>query len=145
MAKKVKTVLKLNLRGGAANPAPPVGPILGQAGINIMEFCKQYNDATQDRKGEVIPAEVTVFEDASFKFVLKKAPMAAMIMKELGMQKGASNVKTEVAGTLSEEQVRKIAEDKMDDTNATTVEAAMQMVKGTARSMGVRIAGEEQA
>ncbi len=138
MAKKVKTVLKLNLRGGAANPAPPVGPILGQAGINIMEFCKQYNDATQDRRGEVIPAEVTVFEDSSFKFELKKAPMAAMIMKELGMQKGASNVKTEVKGTLSEDQIRKIAEEKMSDTNATTVEAAMQMVRGTARSMGVK-------
>jgi len=138
MAKKIKTVLKLNLKGGAANPAPPVGPILGQAGINIMEFCKQYNDATQDRRGEVIPAEVTVFEDSSFKFVLKKAPMAAMIMKELGMQKGASNVKTEDKGTLTEAQVRKIAEEKMSDTNATTIEAAMQMVRGTARSMGVR-------
>lgn len=138
MAKKVKTVLKLNLRGGAANPAPPVGPILGQAGINIMEFCKQYNDATQERRGEVVPAEVTVFEDGSFKFVLKKAPMAAMIMKELGIQKGAGNVITENKGTLSEEQVRKIAEEKMSDTNATTVEAAMQMVRGTARSMGVK-------
>lgn len=138
MAKKVKTVLKLNLKGGAANPAPPVGPILGQAGINIMEFCKQYNDATQDRRGEVVPAEVTVFEDTSFKFVLKKAPMSAMIMKELGLQKGASNVATENKGTLTEEQVRKIAEEKMSDTNATSIEATMQMVRGTARSMGVK-------
>lgn len=139
MAKKVKTVLKLNLKAGAANPAPPIGPILGQAGINIMEFCKQYNDRTADRRGEVIPAEITVFEDSSFKFDLKKAPVSAMIMKELKLDKGASTTGKEVKGTINQEQLRKIAEEKMEDLNCTSVESAMQMVAGTARSMGVNV------
>ncbi len=139
MAKKVKAVLKLNLKGGAANPAPPVGPILGQAGINIMEFCKQYNDRTQDKKGEVIPALITVFEDRSFTFELKLPPMSALIMKELGMKQGASNVKTTVAGTLNADQIRKIAETKMPDTNATDIASVEAMVRGSARSMGVKV------
>lgn len=139
MAKKVKAVLKLNLRGGAANPAPPVGPILGQAGINIMEFCKQYNDRTQDKRGEVIPALITVFEDRSFTFELKLPPVSAMIMKELNLKQGASDVKKTVAGTLTAEQVRKIAEAKMPDTNATDVASVESMVRGSARSMGVKV------
>jgi large subunit ribosomal protein L11 len=139
MAKKVKAVLKLNLKAGAANPAPPVGPILGQAGINIMEFCSQYNERTKDKRGEVIPALITVYEDRSFTFVLKLPPMSALIMKELNLKQGAANVKTTVAGTLSEDQVRKIAEIKMPDTNATSIEAVMSMVRGSARSMGVKV------
>lgn len=139
MAKAVKTVLKLNLKAGAANPAPPVGPILGQAGINIMEFCKQYNDATKDKRGEVIPAEITVFEDSSFKFILKKAPVAAMILKAIGKEKGAGHQINETIGTLKKDQLRAIAEDKMEDLNANTVEAAEQMIRGTARSMGVKV------
>ena len=139
MAKKIKQVLKLNLKGGAANPAPPVGPILGQAGINIMEFCKQYNDMTQDKRGEVIPALVTVFEDRSFAIALKLPPVSAMIMKELNLKQGNATTGKAVSGTLSEEQVRKIAETKMPDTNATDIDSVMQMVKGTARSMGVDI------
>lgn len=139
MAKKVKTVLKLNLRAGAANPAPPIGPILGQAGINIMEFCKQYNDRTSEFKGEVIPAEVTVFQDSSFKFDLKKAPVSAMIMKEMGLKKGSSNPGTESAGVLTKDQMNKIAEEKMEDLNCTSVESAAAMVAGTARSMGIQV------
>lgn len=139
MAKKVKAVLKLNLKGGAANPAPPVGPILGQAGINIMDFCSQYNEKTKDKRGEVIPALITVYEDRSFTFELKLPPMTALIMKELNMKQGASDVKATVAGTLTTEQVRKIAETKMPDTNATSIESVISMVKGTARSMGVQV------
>lgn len=138
MAKAVKVVLKINLKAGAANPAPPVGPILGQAGINIMEFCKQYNDATKEMRGEVVPAEITVFEDSSFKFVLKKAPVSAMILKALGKEKGAGHQINENIGTLTTTQIREIAENKMEDLNANSVEAAMQMVRGTARSMGVK-------
>lgn len=139
MAKKIKQVLKLNLKGGAANPAPPVGPILGQAGINIMEFCKQYNDMTQDKRGEVIPALVTVFEDRSFTIALKLPPVSAMIMKELSLKQGSATAGKTSAGELTMDQVRKIAEAKISDTNATNVEGAMQMVIGSARSMGVSI------
>lgn len=139
MAKKVKAVLKLNLRGGAANPAPPVGPILGQAGINIMEFCNQYNERTKDRRGEVIPALITVFEDRSFTFELKLAPVSAMIMKELNLKQGSATAGKADVGTLTMDQVRKIAEAKITDTNATDIESAMTMVKGTARSMGVKV------
>ena len=139
MAKKVKAVLKLNLKAGAANPAPPVGPILGQAGINIMDFCSQYNERTKDKRGEIIPALITVYEDRSFTFILKLPPMSALIMKELNLKQGAANVKTTTVGTLSEDQVRKIAEIKMPDTNATSLEAVMSMVRGSARSMGVKV------
>ncbi len=139
MAKKVKAVLKLNLRGGAANPAPPVGPILGQAGINIMEFCTQYNEKTKDRRGEVIPALITVYEDRSFTFVLKLAPVSAMIMKELNLKAGTATPGKVVSGTLTKEQVRQIAEQKLPDTNANSLEAMESMVVGTARSMGVKV------
>ena len=140
MPKKIKTVFKLVLQAGAANPAPPVGPILGQQGVNIMEFCKAYNAATQDKKGKTIPAEITVFEDRSFTFVLKLPPVSAMIKEALKLQKGSGTTGKDVIGTLSEEQVRHIAEEKMPDLNATSVESAMQMVRGTARSMGVKTA-----
>ncbi len=139
MAKKIKTVFKLVLQAGAANPAPPVGPILGQQGVNIMEFCKAYNAATQDKKGKTIPAEITVFEDRSFTFVLKLPPVSAMIKEALKLSSGGKLPGKEVVGTLSSDQVRKIAEEKMPDLNAGSVEAAMQMVIGTARSMGVKV------
>jgi len=139
MAKKIKTVLKLNLQAGAANPAPPVGPILGQQGINIMEFCKQYNEKTKDKRGQVIPAEITVFEDRSFTFVLKLPPVSALIKQELKIESGAHAPSKEVVGTLTQEQVKKIAEMKMPDLNTTNLESAMHTVAGTARSMGVQV------
>ena len=139
MAKKVKAILKLNLRGGAANPAPPVGPILGQAGINIMEFCSQYNEKTKDKRGEVIPALITVYEDRSFTFVLKLPPVSAMIMKEIGLQKGSATTGKTESGTMTMEQARKIAEAKMPDLNANDVDAATTMVVGTARSICVKV------
>jgi len=139
MAKKIKQILKLNLPAGTANPAPPVGPILGQAGINIMEFCKQYNEKTQDKKGQVIPAEITVFEDRSFTFVLKLPPVSELIKQELKIKAGAHNPSKEVVGTLTMDQVRTIAEKKLGDLNTTKVESAMNTVMGTARSMGVAI------
>ena len=139
MAKKIKTILKLNLPAGAANPAPPVGPILGQQGINIMEFCKQYNEATKDKKGQVIPAQITVYEDRSFTFVLKLPPVAELIKQELQIKSGAKTPSKEVVGTLTQEQIRKIAEKKLDDLNTTNIEAAMRTVAGTARSMGVQV------
>ena len=139
MAKKIKTVLKLNLQAGAANPAPPVGPILGQQGINIMEFCKQYNEATKDKRGQVIPAEITVFEDRSFTFVLKLPPVSALIKQELNLKSGAHTPSKEVVGTLTKEQVKKIAETKMPDLNTSNIDSAMNSVMGTARSMGVKI------
>lgn len=140
MAKKIKVVFKLNLQAGAANPAPPVGPILGQHGVNIMEFCKAYNAQTQDKKGQTIPAEVTVFEDRSFTFVLKLPPVSAMIKQVLGIQSGAKIPNKETVGTLTTDQVKEIAQKKMADMNTTSLEQAMSMVMGTARSMGVKIA-----
>ena len=139
MAKKVKQILKLNLPAGTANPAPPVGPILGQAGINIMEFCKQYNEKTQDKKGQVIPAEITVYEDRSFTFVLKLPPVSELIKQELKIKAGAHTPSKEVVGTLTMDQVRTIAEKKLGDLNTNKIESAMKTVMGTARSMGVQI------
>jgi large subunit ribosomal protein L11 len=139
MAKKIKNVFKLNLQAGAANPAPPVGPILGQQGINIMEFCKAYNDATKDKKGQTIPAEITVFEDRSFTFILKLPPVSALIKQALKLQSGAKTTGKETVGTITQDQIRQIAETKMPDLNCTTVESAMNMVAGTARSMGVQV------
>lgn len=140
MAKKIKVVFKLNLSGGAANPAPPVGPILGQHGVNIMEFCKAYNAQTQDKKGQTIPAEVTVYEDRTFTFVLKLPPVSAMIKQVLGIQSGAKVPNKETVGTLTKAQVQEIAEKKMGDMNTSSLEQAMSMVMGTAKSMGVKIA-----
>ena len=139
MAKKVKTVVKINLKAAEATPATPVGTALGQHGVAIMDFVKQYNDRTKDMKGEVVPAVITIYEDRSFDFVTKKAPVADMIKKTLGIEKGSGKMPQEVAGTLTKAQVRKIAEDKIDDLNTKDVEAAMKIVEGTARSMGVKV------
>ncbi len=140
MAKKVVNVLKLNLPAGSATPAPPVGPILGQAGINMMDFLKQYNDRTSDQRGQVIPAEITIFEDRSFTFVLKLPPVAEMIKQALKLKAGSKTAGRETIGTLSQEQVKQIAEKKLPDLNTRDVEAAMRSVIGTARSMGVKVA-----
>ena len=139
MAKKVVNVLKLNLPAGTATPAPPVGPILGQAGINMMDFLKQYNAKTQDKKGQVIPAEITIFEDRSFTFVLKLPPVSAMIKQALKIQLGSKTPGTNTVGKLNMDQVRQIAQEKLPDLNTKESEAAMKTVMGTARSMGVEI------
>lgn len=139
MAKKVKVQFKLNLQAGAATPAPPVGPVLGQHGVPIMEFVKQYNDATADKRGQVIPAVVTVYEDNTFTFITKLPPVAEMIKSKMGGKKGSGKAGREVAGKLTNQQLREIAEEKMADLNAYTVEAAMKVVAGTARSMGVQV------
>lgn len=139
MAKKVKTILKLNLPAGTATPAPPVGPILGQAGINMMAFLKEYNDKTSDKKGQVIPAEITVFEDSSFTFVLKLPPVAEMIKQALKLKAGSSTPGQATVGTLTADQVKDIAEKKLPDLNTTSLEKAINSVKGTALSMGVEV------
>jgi large subunit ribosomal protein L11 len=137
VAKKATAKIKLQLPAGKANPSPPVGPALGQHGVNIMEFCKQYNAQTTDKTGQIIPVEITVYEDRSFTFVLKTPPVAFLITQEAGIPKGSGKPNTQKVGNLSADKVRKIAELKMADLNAHTVEAAEQMVRGTARSMGV--------
>jgi large subunit ribosomal protein L11 len=139
MAKKIKVIVKINLKAAEATPAPPVGTALGQHGVAIMEFVKQYNDKTKDMKGQVAPAVITIYEDRTFEFVIKKAPVADMIKKVLGIEKGSGKAPRESAGTLTKDQVKAIAEDKMDDLNTKDVEAAMKIVEGTARSMGVEI------
>ena len=139
MAKKVKQILKLNLPAGTATPAPPVGPILGQAGINMMDFLKQYNDKTQDKKGQVIPAEITVYQDSSFSFELKLPPVSAMIKQALKLKKGSANPKADKVGSLTQEQITIIATEKLPDLNAASLESAIKTVAGTARSMGVEI------
>jgi large subunit ribosomal protein L11 len=139
MAGKIKTVIKVNLKAAEANPAPPLGPVLGQHGVAIMDFVKQYNEKTADMRGQVVPAEITIFEDRTFTFVLKKAPVADMIKKELGLEKGSGKAPREIAGTLTQAQLTKIAEDKLDDLNALDVEGAKKIVAGTARSMGVKV------
>lgn len=139
MARKVKTIVKINLKAAEATPAPPVGTALGQHGVAIMEFVKAYNDRTKDMKGQVVPAVITIYDDRSFEFVIKKAPVSDMIKKTLGIEKGSGKTPRESAGTLTREQVRKIAEEKLDDLNTKDVEAAMRIVEGTARSMGVKI------
>ncbi len=139
MAKKVINTLKLNLPAGQATPAPPVGPILGQAGINMMDFIKKYNDATADKRGQIIPAEITIYQDRSFTFELKLPPVSALIKQELNLKEGSHEPKTDIVGTLTQDQVRKIAEKKLPDLNTTDVEAAMRTVIGTAKSMGVAV------
>lgn len=139
MAKQIKSILKLNLPAGTATPAPPVGPILGQAGINMMAFLKEYNDKTKDQKGQVIPAEITVFQDGSFKFVLKLAPVSDMIKQAIKIKMGAKAPGTEVVGTMTMSQAREIAEKKLPDLNTDSVESALNTVLGTARSMGVTV------
>ena len=139
MAKKVKVIVKINLQAGAATPAPPVGTALGQHGVAIMDFVKQYNDKTKEMKGQVAPAVITIYEDRSFTFTIKKAPVADMIKKTLGIEKGSGVAPREVAGNLTKAQVRTIAEEKMDDLNTKDIEAAMKIVEGTARSMGITV------
>jgi len=139
MAKAIINVLKLNLPAGSATPAPPVGPILGQAGINMMDFIKQYNDRTADKRGQTIPAEITVYKDRSFTFELKLPPVSAMIMQAIKLKKGSQEPGKKSAGTLTNDQLRAIAEEKMPDLNTNDVEAAMKTVAGAARSMGVQI------
>jgi len=139
MAKKVKTILKLNLKAGEANPAPPVGPALGQHGVNIMEFCKQYNEKTKDKKGQLIPAEVTIYEDRSFTFVTKLPPVSEYIKKAAKIEKGSGKVGQEIVGTLKAVDLEKIAKEKMADMNTTELEKAKKIVAGSARSMGVKV------
>jgi large subunit ribosomal protein L11 len=139
MAKKIINVLKLNLPAGTATPAPPVGPILGQAGINMMDFLKQYNAQTQDQKGQLIPAEITVYADRSFTFVLKLPPVSAMIKQTLKLKSGSATTGRNSVGTLTQDQVREIAEKKLPDLNTDNLDQAISTVSGTARSMGVQI------
>lgn len=141
MAKKVTAIVKLEIPAGKANPAPPIGPALAQHGINLMGFCKEYNARTADRIGDIIPAEITIFSDQSFTFVLKTPPTASLIRKALGIEKGSGEPNRNKVGTLTREQVRRIAETKMPDLNAVDLEDAMRQVEGTARSMGVDISG----
>jgi large subunit ribosomal protein L11 len=138
--KKVAGLIKLQIQAGAANPAPPVGPALGQHGVNIMEFCKAYNAATESQRGQVIPVEITVYEDRTFTFILKTPPAARLILKAAGVEKGAANPRTTKVATITKAQVREIAETKMADLNANDVENAMLIIEGTARSMGVLVA-----
>ncbi|MCF8302975.1 MAG: 50S ribosomal protein L11 [Bacteroidales bacterium] len=142
MAKEVSGVIKLQIKGGAANPSPPVGPALGAKGINIMEFCKQFNARTQDYAGKLIPAIITVYKDKSFSFITKMPPVAVQIMEASKIQKGSSEPNRAKVATITWEQVQGIAEGKMKDLNAFTVESAMKMVAGTARSMGIRVKGK---
>jgi large subunit ribosomal protein L11 len=139
MAKKVINTLKLNLPAGAATPAPPVGPILGQAGINMMEFIKQYNDRTADKRGETIPAEITVYQDRSFTFELKLPPVSAMILQLIKKDKGSQTPKTDFVGEITMDQVREIAEKKLPDLNTDDIDAAVKTVMGSAKSMGVKV------
>jgi large subunit ribosomal protein L11 len=136
-SKKITGMIKLQIQAGAANPAPPIGPALGQHGVNIMEFCTAYNNATADQKGNVIPVEITVYEDRSFTFVLKTPPAAELIKKAAGVAKGSSTPHTVKVATLSKDALYKIAEQKMSDLNANDVDAAAKIIAGTARSMGI--------
>ena len=140
MAKEVSKVVKLQVRGGAANPSPPVGPALGAAGVNIMEFCKQFNARTQDKPGKVLPVAITVYKDKSFDFVVKTPPAAVQLMEAAKIKKGSGEPNRNKVASVSWDQIKLIAEDKMVDLNAFTVESAMSMVAGTARSMGLKVA-----
>ena len=137
--KKVTGLIKLQIQAGAANPAPPIGPALGQHGVNIMEFCKAYNAATESQRGNVIPVEITVYEDRSFTFVTKTPPAAELIKKAAGVAKGSATPHTDKVGSLSREQIREIAQTKMADLNANDIEAAARIIAGTARSMGIDV------
>ncbi|HLT19166.1 MAG TPA: 50S ribosomal protein L11 [Thermomicrobiales bacterium] len=141
MAKKVRAYIKLQIPAGKATPAPPIGPALGQHGVPIMDFCKEYNERTAGQMGQVIPVVITVYEDRSFSFITKTPPAADLLRKAAGIDKAASNVKTEVAGRVTRDQIREIAEIKMPDLNAVDIEGAMKQVEGTARSMGIVVTG----
>tara|TARA_B100000989_G_scaffold294676_1_gene274206 strand:- start:4555 stop:4992 length:438 start_codon:yes stop_codon:yes gene_type:complete len=142
MAKEIQKVLKLQIRGGAANPSPPVGPALGAAGVNIMEFCKQFNSRTQDNPGKIVPVVISVFTDKSFEFVIKTPPAAAQLLEAAKVKKGSSEPNRSKVASVTWDQIKSIAEDKMQDLNAFTVESAMKMVAGTARSMGLNVKGQ---
>ena len=142
MAKEVSGIIKLQIKGGSANPSPPVGPALGAKGVNIMEFCKQFNARTQDKAGKVIPVIITVYKDKSFDFIIKTPPVAVQLLEATKLQKGSPEPNREKIGAVTWEQIQKIAEDKMTDLNAFTVESAMKMVAGTARSMGITVSGD---
>ncbi|OGH64758.1 MAG: 50S ribosomal protein L11 [Candidatus Magasanikbacteria bacterium RIFCSPHIGHO2_01_FULL_41_23] len=139
MAKKINAQIKLQIVGGAANPAPPVGPALGQHGVNIQGFCKEFNEKTQDRKGEIVPVIITVYEDRSFTFIMKVAPVSELIKMAANIKKGSGTPNKNKVGKISKKQVREIAEKKMSDLNSNTVEGAMKMVEGTAKQMGVTV------
>ena len=141
MAKELSAIVKLQIKGGAANPSPPIGPALGAKGVNIMEFCKQFNARTQDKAGKTLPVVITVYTDKSFDFVIKRPPVAVQIMELAKIKSGSATSNRKKVGSLSWDQVRKIAEDKMVDMNCFTVESAMSMIAGTARSMGVTVSG----
>lgn len=142
MAKEVAGLIKLQIRGGAANPSPPVGPALGAKGVNIMEFCKQFNSRTQDKAGKLIPVIITVYADKSFEFVTKTPPVAVQLLEAAKLKSGSSEPNREKVGSVSWDQVKIIAQDKMTDLNAFTVKSAMRMVAGTARSMGITVIGD---
>ena len=141
MAKELSKVVKLQVRGGAANPSPPVGPALGAAGVNIMEFCKQFNSRTQDKQGKVLPVVINVYKDKSFDFVIKTPPAAVMLLEKAGLKKGSGEPNRNKVGSVTWDQVKEVAEFKMADLNAFKVESAMRMVAGTARSMGLKVTG----
>jgi large subunit ribosomal protein L11 len=141
MAKEVTGIIKLQIKGGAANPSPPVGPALGAKGVNIMEFCKQFNARTQDKAGKLIPVIITVYRDKSFDFILKTPPVAVQLMEATKLQKGSPEPNRNKVASVTWEVVKRIAEDKMPDLNAFTLESAMKMVAGTARSMGITVTG----
>ncbi|MFD0798094.1 50S ribosomal protein L11 [Maribacter chungangensis] len=142
MAKEIGKVVKLQVRGGAANPSPPVGPALGAAGVNIMEFCKQFNARTQDKPGKVLPVVITVYKDKSFDFLVKTPPAAVQLLEAAKIKKGSGEPNRVKLGNVTWDQVKAIAEDKMVDLNAFTVESAMSMIAGTARSMGMKVSGK---
>ena len=142
MAKEVSKVVKLQVRGGAANPSPPIGPALGAAGVNIMEFCKQFNARTQDKQGKVLPVAITVYKDKSFEFVIKTPPAAVQILEAAKIKKGSGEPNRNKVASITWDQAKAIAEDKMVDLNAFTIESAMKMIAGTARSMGITMKGD---
>ena len=142
MAKEVAAFIKLQIKGGAANPSPPVGPALGSKGVNIMDFCKQFNARTQDKAGKVLPVIITVYSDKSFEFVVKQPPVAIQLKEAAKVQKGSAQPNRDKVGQVTWNQVREIAQDKMSDMNCFTLESAMRMVAGTARSMGINVVGE---
>ena len=142
MAKEISGLIKLQIKGGAANPSPPVGPALGAKGVNIMEFCKQFNARTQDKQGKILPVVITVYKDKSFEFVVKTPPAAVQLLEAAKIKKGSGEPNRVKSGNVSWDQVKNIAEDKMVDLNAFTVESAMSMVAGTARSMGLKVSGK---
>src|SRR5512145_121090 len=143
MAKEVSALIKLQIKGGAANPSPPVGPALGSKGVNIMEFCKQFNARTQDKAGKILPVVITVYNDKSFDFIIKQPPVSASLKEVAKIQSGSAESNRKKVGSVSWDQIRKIAEDKMPDLNCFTIESAMSMVAGSARSLGMNITGNK--